>query len=127
MRTPLLVAAGLAAALALPAAAAPEGGPGPFVGQVRQGETDTHSFRGGNEPCIQIAVQYVVSLTYVPASDVLTLSVGNTSVTGSNGAASTTVWGSPCSRFTIGVTGTAVADTATYAVTVARSLLPPLS
>ena len=128
MRTPLLAAAaGLATVLALPASAAPAGSPGPFVGQVVQGETDTHVFRAGNSPCIQIAVRYAISLTYAPTSDTLTLSVGTQSVTGANGTATATVWGSPCSQFTIGVTGTAVADSATYAVTVTRSVLPPLS
>lgn len=127
MRTSAVAALGLVSVLALPASAAPAGGPGPFAGQVAQGETDTHVFRAGSSPCIQLAVRYAVSLSYLPTSDTLTLSVGTQSVTGSNGTATATVWGSPCSQFTIGVTGTSVADTATYAVTVTRSVLPPLS
>lgn len=127
MRTPLLAAAGLVTVLALPAAAAPAGGPGPFAGQVVQGETDTHVYRAGSSPCIQIAVQYAVTLTYAPTSDTLTLSAGTQTVTGANGTATATVWGSPCSQITIGVTGTSVASTATYAVAVTRSVLPPLS
>lgn len=46
--------------------------------------------------------------------------------TGANGTASLTVRQGVCARFTVAVTGTAVADTATYAVTVTRDLLGPI-
>jgi hypothetical protein len=128
VRVPALAAIGLVSVLALPASAAVEGS-GPFVGQVAQGETDSYVYDNdpSNNPCIQIAVTYTVSLTYTPGSDTLTLAVPGKTVTGANGAATATVWGSPCTRFPLSVTGTSVASTATYAVTVTRQILPPLS
>jgi hypothetical protein len=118
LRTTMLSAAGLAAVLAAPAVAA--GTPGPFVGTVAQGQTKTHLY--DNNPtksdCIQLAVPYTVSVTYAPSSDTLTLSVGSLTATGSNGSARLSFVGSTCTSFAVSVTGTSVARTAAYVVTV---------
>ena len=87
MRMSAVAAIGLVSALALPASAAVDR-PAPFAGQVAQGETD--SFVHGSpvkSDCIQIAVQYSVSLRYAPTSDLLTLCAGGATVTGADGAA----------------------------------------
>ena len=126
----LLTAAAACAALAVPAQAAPPApSTGPFVGSVAQGETDTFTYDNNpaNQPCLALAADYIVTLHGVPASDTLTLNVATRAVSTTGGTASVTITQGVCARFSIGVTGTSVAGTAHYAVTVTRSLLPPLS
>jgi hypothetical protein len=116
-----VAATGLAVLLASPATAA-QGGTGPFSGTVRQGQTKTHRYDNNplNNPCPLVIVNYTVTLTYAPASDVLTLSVGSLSATGSNGFASLSFERSYCTSFDITVTGTTVQHVASYTVTVSR-------
>jgi hypothetical protein len=130
MRQSVLAGLGLVAALAAPAAAAPpQPSTGPFVGRVGQGQTATHVYDNNpsNQPCIALAATYTVSLAHVPATDTLTLSVGTVTATSTGGGTALNVTFGVCTRFEIDVTGTSVADSATYAVTVTRQLLPPLS
>lgn len=120
----LAVLAAALLALSLPAAlAAP--GPVPGAGTLRQGETDLHHY--DNNPtkgdCVQMATTYTVTLTYAPAGDVLTLSAGGKTATGSGGAASVSFQAGVCTSFDVRVTGTQVADTAAYAVSVQSGLL----
>lgn len=114
-----LVGLGIAALLASPAGAAP------YAGVVAQGESQTHHF--DNHPrgaeCIQIVTDYWVTLTYAPLSDTLTMKIGNTTVTGSNGRASLSFQAGVCTAFTITVTGAAVADAAAYVVDVKSGVL----
>ena len=126
MRTTVLAAA-LTAALAAPALAAET--PGPFAGQVSQGQTSTHVFNNNlsGQDCIQLAADYTVSLRYAPSSDVLTLQAAEYTAVGSNGSATLHFTKGVCARFPVKVTGTSVAGTATYVVTVTRQVLPPLS
>jgi hypothetical protein len=126
MRQAALAALGLTAVLALPASAA--GTSGPFAGQVRQDQTATHAYDNNpsGRPCVDLLATYTVTLHYVPSSDVLTLSAVTQTATGANGTASLTVRQGVCARFTVAVTGTAVADAATYAVTVTGDLLGPI-
>ena len=125
MRKTVLAAAGLTAVLAAPALAAETSGP--FAGQVRQGQTRTHTFNNNpsNNPCLQITATYRVTLAYAPTTDVLTLDAGGKTASGSGSSVSFV--SGVCTRFPIQVTGTSVADTATYVVTVTRDLLPPVS
>lgn len=126
MRKSVLSALGLVSAFALvPVLAGPAGAAGttgPFTGVVRQGDTRTHTYDNNpsNSHCIQLATDYTVTLTYAPASDVLTLSALGKTVTGTGGVATLTGTSGWCTRFTITVTGTSVASTAPYTVTVTR-------
>ena len=117
----IAAAAVVAAVTATPAAAA-QGTPGPFPGVVTQGQTRTHAF--DNDPadqgCPHVMTTCTVLLAYTPASDVLTLSVGSSSATGSNGQASLSLSASWCTAFDIRVTGTSVRAAAGYVVTVIR-------
>ena len=121
-----LAAAGAVALLTSPAIAAkpqPQpGSTGPFSGTVKQNQTATHRYDNNplNQACIQVMSTYTVTLTYAPTTDVLTLTAGGTSVTGSNGTATLSLERSYCTAFDIKVTGTSVASTAQYTVTVAR-------
>ncbi|HWL34907.1 MAG TPA: hypothetical protein VNQ77_01815 [Frankiaceae bacterium] len=126
MRTSVLGALGLVTVLALPASAAQ--GTGPFSGDVAQGETDTHVYDNhpGTNPCLQITATYVVTLTYLPGSDTLTLGVPGKTATGQNGSASATVTRGICTEFPITVTGTSVASGTTYVVSVTRQVIPPI-
>jgi hypothetical protein len=127
MRKRVLAGLGLAAVLAVPAAAAD--GTGPYTGTVSQGQTASHVYDNNpsNNPCLAITASYTITLHYVPGSDTLTLSAVTQTATGSNGVATLTVTQGICARFSIGVTGTSVASSARYVVTVTRQLLPPLS
>ncbi len=132
MRKAVAASLGLVAALTLPAAASTGGGigsVGPYVGQVAQGQTQSHLYDNNpsNNPCLALAATYTITLHYVPGTDVLSLSAVTQTATGSNGVATLNVTQGVCARFSIGVTGTSVADTATYAVTVTRQILPVLS
>jgi len=130
MRNAVVAGLGLVAALTLPAAASqPVPETGPYAGQVTQGQTHTHRYDNNpsNNPCLALAANYTITLHGVPSGDVLSLSVLDESVTTSNGVAAVTITQGVCARFSIGVTGTSVADTATYAVTVTRQFLPPIS
>jgi hypothetical protein len=124
MRKTAVAALGLVSLLALPASAA--NGTGPFTGSVAQGETDTHVYDNNpsNNPCLALAVTYTVTLAYAPTSDTLTLSVPGKTVTGSGGTATANVTRGICTEFSIGVTGTSVASSATYVVSVTRQVLP---
>lgn len=121
-----VLALGLVAVLSVPASAAQ--GTGPFTGAVAQGETDTHVYDNhpGNNPCLAITATYVVTLTYLPGSDTLTLAVPGKTAAGQNGTASATLTRGICTEFPISVTGTSVAGSATYAVTVTRQAIPPI-
>lgn len=127
MRASVLAGLGLTAVLALPAAAA--GSTGPFLGQVVQGQTQSHLYNNNpsNDPCLQITATYTVTLRYVPSGDVLTLAAGTKTATGSNGAASLTFTRGYCTSFSISVTGTSVADAARYVVVVTRQPLGGLT
>jgi hypothetical protein len=120
MRKSVLAASALTAVLALPAAAA--GTTGPFAGQVSQGRSNVHLFDNNpsNNACIQLATSYTISLTYAPASDVLTVSALGKTATGSGGSATLSVQSGWCTEFPITVTGTSVASSATYVLTVTR-------
>ena len=120
MRTSVLAAAGLAAVLSAPAAAA--GTPGPFAGVVQQGQTRTHAFDNSlGQPCIHLMTWYTVRLAYSPPVDRLTLTVDGVSVNGSNGGAALALYRSYCTTLSISVTGTSVTGpAATYTVTVTR-------
>ena len=95
---------------------------GPFTGTVRENQQRSHKYDNNpdNDPCIQVMATYTVTLTYAPTSDVLTLSVGDQSVTGSGGTATLTFQAPHCTAFTIRVTGTDVQSVASYTVTVER-------
>lgn len=118
MRLLFAGAAALAAVLASPAAA----DTGPFTGTVRQGQTQIHHYNNNpkNNACIDVMTNYTVVLQYAPASDTVSLSVGEQTVAGSNGSAIITVWRSYCTAFDITVIGTRVASFANYTVTVTR-------
>ncbi len=126
MRKLAFVALGLTGLLALPVSAAP-GTSGPFAGSVRQGETDTHLYNNNpkNFDCIQITTNYQVSLSHVPPGDTLTLTAGGRTATSIGGTAVSFESG-VCTHFDITVTGTAVADSATYVVTVTSGPLGAL-
>lgn len=117
MNAPRILLALAFAALLAPLASASTG---PFQGHVRQGQTDVHTFDNNpqNLPCPQVMTTYTVTLTYTPTSDVLTLTVGSLSATGSNGFAQLTFERNVCTSFDILVTGTSVARRAAYEVTV---------
>ena len=121
MTRTLTTAAAAVALLASPAGAA-TGTPGPFAGVVRQGETRTHWFDNNplDQPCPNPMTTYVVALHYTPTTDVLTLSVGSTTVTGSGGGASIGFVGNWCTAFDIRVGGASVANVAVYRVTVTQ-------
>lgn len=95
---------------------------GPFTGSVRQGQTKTHHYSNSSpgELCPQVMVFYTVELTYTPTTDVLTLSAGGQTATGSNGYAVVSFEAPYCTSFTISVTGTSVASRADYTATVTR-------
>lgn len=97
-------------------------GTGPFTGAVREGQTDRHRYddNPGNDLCPQVIVFYTVSLTYTPASDTLTLKAGGQTAVGSGGVASVGFEAGACAAFTIQVTGTDVATTASYVATVGQ-------
>lgn len=100
-------------ALALP-------GTTPGAGIVRQGETAVHRYNNNpaNFDCVQMVTTYTVTLTYAPATDVLTLSAGGRTATGSNGVASVSFQAGVCTAFDIRAAGTRVAEAAAYAVNV---------
>ena len=126
----LAAAAGLVTALAAPApASAATGTPGPFAGAVRQGQTVRHDYDNnpGGNPCVDIVARYTVTLAYAPATDTLTLAAVDQTATGRNGLASVSVVQGVCAAFPVTVTGTSVAGTAAYTVTVTRDLLGPIS
>lgn len=115
-----ILAAALFAIMVAPAALA--AGTGPFTGSVRQGETDRHRYdnnQGGN-PCPQVQVFYTVTLEYTPTTDTLTLEANGYTAVGSGGTAVVSFEAPYCTSFTIKVTGTQVADSASYTVTVSR-------
>lgn len=99
-------------------------GTGPFTGTLTQGETDWHYY--DNNPkghaCIDVMASYLVEMTYTPASATLTLTAGGQSAVGSNGYAAVGLEASYCTAFEITVTGTSVSGTASYTVTVTRSV-----
>lgn len=116
-----LAAAGAVVVLASPASAA-QGSAGPFSGTIRQNQTKTHQYDNNplNMACIQVMATYTVTLNYTPTTDVLTLTAGGTSVTGSNGTATLSLERSYCTAFDIKVSGTSVDSAAQYTVTVTR-------
>lgn len=121
MRTRTNIATLLAVCLLAPVALAATG-TGPFVGTVRQGQTDHHRYDNNprNDPCIQVMTTYTVTLTYTPATDTLTLTAGGVSAVGAGGTATVTFEASWCTSFDIFVEGTQVARVAHYGVTVTR-------
>jgi hypothetical protein len=129
LKTPLAALA-LACALAVPAGASTGvGSTGPFVGRLGQGQTQSYVYDNNpsGQPCLALAATYTITLHYLPGTDVLSLSAVTKTATGAGGLATLSVTQGICARFTIGVTGTSVADTATYAVTVTRQVLGPIS
>jgi hypothetical protein len=121
MTRTLAAAFAIAAAASVPASAA-QPLPGPFVGVVQTGQTNTHVY--GNEPpassCPLVITTYSVTLRWVPASDTLTLSVGSVSVTSNTGFASFTLTRSFCTTFSISVRGESVRTAAAYVLDVMR-------
>lgn len=107
-------------ALAMQATAEPPMSPGPFVGTVEEDQTVEHRFdnRVPGAECVQIVAPYEIVLTHAPASDTLTLSIGEQENETEDGLARLTVKRSPCTSFEIRVEGTEVADEAHYAVEV---------
>ena len=95
---------------------------GPFTGTVRENQTRIHHYDNNpeNNLCPQVITTYTVTLTYTPTTDVLTLTAGGQTVTGSNGTAVLTFEGNYCTAFAIRVTGTSVESVATYTVNVSR-------
>lgn len=122
MNAPRLAAVLLALVALAPATTAASG---PFRGSVREGETDVHAF--DNHPksgsCIQITTTYTVTLVYAPGSDALTLDAGGKTDVGSGGSARVSFESGVCTAFSVRVTGTSVADEASYAVFVTSSML----
>lgn len=112
-RFPPLLAT-LLAALLVPAALA-----NPNAGVVRQGETNVHAFdntpRDGTA-CVDLVTTWTVTLAYAPPTDVLTLSAGGKTATGSGGVARVSFASGVCTAFTIQVTGASVAAAAAYSV-----------
>ncbi len=117
-----VAATALTAALALPAAAS-TGSTGPFVGTIGHGQTRTHYYDNAvTRHCVDLAAAYDVVLSYAPASDALTLTVAGETATGVGGVARVSFVRGVCAEFPITITGTSVAVTAAYVVTVARGL-----
>ena len=88
------------------------------AGSVSQGTTSSTGYSThGDQPCLAIYMPrvYTVTLAYAPPTDALTLSVGALSATGSEGHATLSFVANYCTAFTVSVTGTSVADSATYA------------
>lgn len=112
-----LLVAFLCLALLAPVALASTG---PFTGKVRQGQTRTHHYDNnpGGAICPALLTTYSVVLEYTPTSDTLTLEAGGQTATGSNGFAAVSFEGPVCTSFNIKVTGTSVASSASYVVTV---------
>ena len=115
-----MLACALALVVLAPVALA--AGTGPFTGSVRQGQTDRHRFDNnpGGDPCPQVQVFYTVTLTYTPTTDTLTLSAGGQTAVGSGGTATVSFEAPYCTAFSILVTGTSVATSASYTVNVSR-------
>ena len=91
-----------------------------YAGTIHQGESKTFTY--DNRPpkgfdCVAQAQWYSVSLSYVPDTDVLTLSIPNVGSASGNGATLYFQSGI-CATFSFTVTGTSVADTAAYKVQV---------
>lgn len=124
MSVPQLLALVLASlALLAPAAHAATG---PYVGALRQDETDAHHYDNNptKAPCLEMITTYTVTLAYAPTTDVLTLGVAGKTASG-NGATITFQAG-VCAAFTLTVTGTHVATLAAYEVTVTSGALGAL-
>ncbi len=122
-----LLAAVVISLMAAPVLAGPlpSGGTGPYAGTVTQGEASSHHYDNNpsGSPCIMLATTYSVSLEYAPVGDSLTLTVGTYS---HSGPGAITFQAGVCAAFTITVTGTEVADTAGYAVTVTGGAVPSI-
>lgn len=119
MNVSRLIATLLCLVFLVPLAVADEG---PFSGTVRQGQTRTHTYDNnpGGDPCPQVMVWYTVTLTWTPTTDTLTLSAGGQTVTATGGSATVSFEASACTSFQIKVTGTQVADRASYTATVTQ-------
>lgn len=111
------------AALAVPhaAAASAVGLGGPFAGLVVEGQTNAHLYATPGPPmdCI-LPVTYVVTLTYAPATDVLTLTANGIADEGSGGVAQVSFVAACWTQFAVTVSGTDVAFVAAYEVSVAQ-------
>lgn len=123
-----LLVALLLATLPVPVSADPPGYPGPFLGAVAEGEVAHHVFSNDvvNGDCIQVQQPYTVLLRHGVPADVLELSVGDATVASAAGAASLTVWRTPCTTFLIDVRGAEVDLLAPYAVAVLPGAADPL-
>lgn len=117
MNATRLIATLLCLVFLVPLAVANEG---PFSGTVRQNQTRTHMYDNnpGGDPCPQVIVWYTVTLTWTPTTDTLTLSAGGQTVTATGGTASVSFEASYCTSFQIQVTGTQVANRASYTATI---------
>lgn len=119
---PILLLAVLAALA--PVASAAEPFNGPYHGVLVQGQTNAHAYNDlaayGVCPHYFAPVAYVVTLTWAPTTDTLTLQVpGRTAaLSATGGSISVTIPGSGCDTFAITVTGTQVATLARYEVRV---------
>jgi hypothetical protein len=112
--TPRLLAPLLVLLAILPFA----GAAGPFQGSVRQGESDAYAFGdGGGDVCDPIIEAHTATLSYSPATDVLSLSAGRVTVQGVAGRATLTFLVPSCPGFTVRVGGTLVAGEASYTLT----------
>ena len=123
-RAPLLALCCLAVTLLVApsaSAASAVGTGGPFVGLVADGQTNAHLYVTPGPPmdCI-LPVTYVVTLTYAPASDVLTLSANGVTDEGSAGVAQVSFVAACWTQFAVTVSGTEVAFLAAYEVTVGQ-------
>ena len=118
----LAFAVTLLAAVLAPSALASDGpalvGVPAHAGSVGQGGAASYAYSThGDQPCLAIYQPrvFTVTLAYAPPSDVLTLSVGTASATGSGGAATLSFVDNYCTAFTVRVVGTSVASSAEYA------------
>lgn len=104
-------------ALALATLLAPlAGAHGPYTATIVQGETHTYLIDHSGPVCLDVVTEWVVTLTYAPATDVLTLTVpGHGSAVGANGFAQVR-FKTPdsCAAFSVVVQGTLVATVAAY-------------
>ncbi len=88
------------------------------AGSVAQGATSSYVYSThGDQPCLAYYQPrvFTVTLAYTPPSDVLALTVGAASATGSDGVATLSFVDNYCTAFTVGITGTSVAGSAEYA------------
>lgn len=98
------------------------GAHGPFTGTVGQGEKDTYHVDHQGDICAQVLTSWVVTLTWTPRTNSLTLTVPGRGSDGGFGGFAEVRWTSPssCDEFDVVVEGTLVIGFASYTATVNR-------